>query len=133
MGRTYGDAESAADLAIYRGLKRTVAFRSLLVTLPVALVILIWLPRPALAIAAGVLCGIANMLLGMRGNEWLLDRGNVALFVLSSFLRLALFGIVAAALALWGPPWLLGPFFLGFFVPLATYALLAPRAFERKI
>lgn len=130
MGRTYGLAESAADLAIYREFKRTVALRSVLVAAPVALVLVLWFPRPALALGIGVLCGIANMFLGMYGNERLVEVRNVGVFVLSSFLRLGLFGIVAAALAIWGPWWSFGPYFAGFFLPLALYALGVTRAFD---
>jgi len=129
-GRTYSDAESAADLAIYFGLKRTVSIRTILVAGPIALVALPWLPYGSLALGAGVACGLGNMFLSMRGNERLVDRRNVAVFVLSSFLRLAVFGIVAAALALRGPWWSLGPFLAGFFLPLALYAVEAPRAFR---
>ncbi len=129
-GRTYSDAESAIDLIKYHALKRTIAVRTLLVGLPVALVALPWLPYASLAIAAGVLCGLGNMYLSMRGNERLVDRRNVSVFVLSSFLRLALFGIVAAALALRGPAWSLGPYLAGFFLPLALYAVEAPHAFR---
>ncbi|MDQ2991310.1 MAG: hypothetical protein M3R30_00615 [Candidatus Eremiobacteraeota bacterium] len=130
MGRTYGDAESAADLATYYGHKRTVAFRTVLIATPFALVSALWLPRPALALGIGALCGIANMLLGTYGNERLVDVRNVGVFVLSSFLRLGLFGIVAASLAVWGPWWSFGPYFAGFFLPLALYALGVPRAFD---
>src|SRR5665213_1973851 len=130
MGRTYGLAESAADLAIYRGFKRTVALPSVLVAAPVALVLVLWSAHSAAALAIGAVCGIANLFLGTYGNERLVDVRNVGLFVLSSFLRIGLFGIVAAALAMWGPWWLLGPYFAGFFLPLAIYALGVTRAFD---
>ena len=130
MGRTYGLAESAADLAIYREYKRTVALRSVLVAAPVALVLVLWSAHSALALGIGAVCGIANLFLGTYGNERLVDVRNVGLFVLSSFLRIGLFGIVAAALAMWGPWWLSGPYFAGFFLPLAIYALGVTRAFD---
>ena len=130
MGRTYGLAESAADLAIYREFKRTVALRSVLVATPVAFVLVIWSAHSALALGVGAACGIVNLFLGTYGNERLVEVRNVGLFVLSSFLRIGLFGIVAAALAMWGPWWLLGPYFAGFFLPLAIYALGVTRAFD---
>jgi hypothetical protein len=130
--RTYGDAESAADMATYRRLKPWVAVRAALVAGAAALAILIWSPFGALALALGALCGIGNMYLAMYGNERLAGRGNVGVFVLSSLLRIGVFGIVAAALAIHGPTWSLGPFFGGFFLPLALYAISAPRAFDRK-
>jgi hypothetical protein len=130
MGRTYGLAESAADLAIYREYKRTVALRSVLVAAPVALALVLWSAHSALALGVGAVCGIANLFLGTYGNERLVEVRNVGFFVLSSFLRIGLFGIVAAALAIWGPWWLLGPYFAGLFLPLATYALGVTRAFD---
>ncbi|MBV9232644.1 MAG: hypothetical protein JO030_01265 [Candidatus Eremiobacteraeota bacterium] len=86
----------------------------------------------AVAVAAGIGCGIANMLALMYGSERLLDSGNRLAFGLSSLLRLAGFSIVAAALALRGPWWSLGPFILGFFFPLATYAASALRIFRTR-
>lgn len=130
--RTYGDAEAAADLRTYKRLKASVAVWAGVLTLIGALVVGRWSPAASLAVSTGGLCGIGNMLLAMRGNERLVDTRRTGAFVLSSFLRLGLFGIVAAALALHGPVWSLGPFFLGFFLPLALFAVGAPRAFERK-
>jgi len=130
MGRTYGLAESAADLAIYREFKRTVALRSVLVAAPIALGVVLWSAHAAVAFGIGAVCGIANLFLGTYGNERLVEVRNVGLFVLSSFLRIGLFGIVAAALAMWGPWWLLGPYFAGFFLPLAIYAFGVTRAFD---
>jgi len=130
--RSYGDAEAAADLAIYRRLKSQVAIRAALVAGVASIAVLPFAPPAALALAAGGALGISNMLLTMSGNERLAGGGSVAAFVLSSFLRLGLFGIVAAALAIRGPLWTLGPFLGGFFLPLVLYAIGAPRAFERK-
>jgi hypothetical protein len=85
-----------------------------------------------LALAIGVVCGFANMLALRRGTERLLETRNPVFFGLSSLLRLLAFSIVAAALAVRGPWWSLGPFLAGFFFPLATYALGAVRAFRSK-
>ena len=63
-GRSYSDAEAAADLATYRMLKRSVSVRSLLDRRaprtgprPVAA------RRPALALVVGGICGVLNTLL----------------------------------------------------------------------
>jgi hypothetical protein len=78
-------------------------------------------------LAVGCACGIANALGIMRGSERLVDTRNRAFFGLSSLLRLLGFSIVAAAFAVRGPWWSLGPFLAGFFFPLAAYALGASR------
>jgi hypothetical protein len=130
--RSYSDAESAADLARYYALKRSVAGRSLLVAALVSLLLLAWQWYASLAFAVGVLCGVANMLAVMRTSERLVETRNAVPFAFGSLLRLAGFGIVAAALAVRGPPWSLGPFLVGFFLPLAMYAHSASRAFQRK-
>ncbi|MGC1380727.1 MAG: hypothetical protein WA814_06850 [Candidatus Baltobacteraceae bacterium] len=130
--RSYSDADSAADLATYYKLKRSVAGRSLLVVTVIALLVLPWSWYASLALAVGVFCGTANMLAIMRGSERLVESRSAVLFALSSLLRLTAFSIVAAALVARGPWWSLGPFLAGFFFPLATYALSAPRAFQTK-
>ena len=81
----------------------------------------------ALAEVSGSLCGILNALLSMRSNERLVEHRFVALFVISSVLRIVVFGIVPVEFALHGPWWTIGTYFLGFFVPLAVYALSAAR------
>jgi hypothetical protein len=129
---SYSDADSAADLATYYRLKRSVAGRSLLVVLAIALLVLPWSRPASLALAIGVVCGTANMLAIMRGSERLVESRSTVLFALSSLLRLAAFSIVAAALAARGPWWSLGPFLAGFFFPLAAYALCVPRAFQLR-
>ena len=130
--RTYSDAEAAADLATYVALKKAVVIRALVVAAMGALVALPWLPFLSVALGAGALCGVGNMLLTMYGNERVIESRNLGTFALSSFLRLGLFGIVAASLAVRGPWWSLGPFFVGFFLPLALYAGRARRIFRRK-
>jgi hypothetical protein len=129
--RSYSDAASAADLAAYYALMRWVAGRSLLVAATVCLPLLVWNWFASLAFAIGIVAGLANMLAIMRGSERLVEGRNPALFALSSLLRLAGFGIVAALLAARGPWWSLGPFLAGFFFPLATYALRASRVFHQ--
>lgn len=121
--RTYTPAEAAADLAHYQQMKRSVSSRSLLVVVFFALLLAHWSPWFALAMLAGGICGVANALLAMHGNERLLDRRSVGAFVISSFVRIGLFGIVPVVLAMEsGSLWSLGLYFTGFFTPLGLYA-----------
>jgi hypothetical protein len=113
-------------------LKRWAIATSLFVAGLAALVLLPGVPYAALAVAVGTACGIANMLAIMRGSERLLESGNPIFFGLSSLLRLVAFSIVAAALAVRGPWWSLGPFLAAFFLPLATYAFRAWQLFRSK-
>jgi hypothetical protein len=120
------------DLAGYHRLKWSVALRCLLTGIAGAAVLSIWSRYAALALLVGVICGVANMLGIMQGSERLLESRNPIFFGLSSLLRLAAFSIVAAALAVRGPWWSLGPFLAGFFFPLAAYALGALRVIRAK-
>jgi hypothetical protein len=113
-------------------LRRSVVAVSVLVAGVAALALLPAAPYAALAVAIGAACGIANMLAIMRGSERLLDSGNPLFFGLSSLLRLVAFSIVAAALAVRGPWWALGPFLAAFFLPLATYAFRAWQLLRSK-
>ncbi|MBV8726004.1 MAG: hypothetical protein JO078_09265 [Candidatus Eremiobacteraeota bacterium] len=131
-GRSYSDADAAADLAAYLSLKRIISIRSLVGVAVVALLVVPWLPVPALALATGGLCGVLNAQLTGGSGERLLKNRNVGLFVLSSFLRIGVFGIVPVAFAVHGPWWSMAWYFAGFFLPLALFAVGAVRAFERK-
>jgi len=126
-----GDGEDMALAAYYR-LKWGVAAGSLAVAAVVALFLLPFVWYAGLALFIGAACGIANMLAIMRGGERLVETRSAVFFGLSSLLRLAGFSIVAAALAVRGPWWSLGPFLGGFFIPLAAYAWGALRVFRRK-
>lgn len=130
--RTYSPAEAAADLAFYYKLKRAASLGTLLVVVPPALLLAIWYPWLALALVVGGAAGVANTLLSMHGNERLLERRSVAAFVLSSFVRIGLFGIVPVVLAVRYPSvWTLGCYFIGFFTPLVLSATLL-RAREKR-
>lgn len=131
--RTYTPAEAAEDEALYRKLKRRASLGSLIVVAISALPLALWYPWFALALAVGGVAGVGNALLSMAGNERLLDRRNVPVFVLSSFLRLGLFGIVPVVLALRvSSLWTLGCYFIGFFMPLALFGLGLQGAYRRK-
>ena len=122
--RSYSPADQAADLAFYRDLKRKAAAGGLL---PVAAAapLAVWHPWFALALAVGGAAGALNVLLSTHGNERLLDRRSVAAFVLSSFVRIGLFGIVPVLLATKALSlWTLGCYFFGFFTPLAVAGVL---------
>jgi hypothetical protein len=124
-------AQRTADLATYLALRRSVVVQSAaLVTLGV--LVLAWrAPVLGLALGVGWVCGVANMFLTMRSGERLVESQRVSVFVLSSFLRIGLFGILAAAFALRGTLWSMGVYFAGLFLPLALYAIQAPKAFGR--
>jgi hypothetical protein len=118
--RSYSPAEAAADLAFYEKMRRAAVLGTLLVVALPALPLAFWHPWFALALGVGGIAGIANTLLSMYGNERLLERRNVAAFVLSSFVRIGLFGIVPVVLAVRAPSfWTLALYFAGFFTPLA--------------
>ena len=123
--RSYSPAEAAADLAFYLELKRRTALGSLLVIALPALPLAVWHPWFALALAVGGVAGVVNLLLSMHGNERLLERRSVVAFVLSSFVRIGLFGIVPVVLAVRVPSvWTLGCYFVGFFTPLVLSGIL---------
>ncbi|HET9394147.1 MAG TPA: hypothetical protein VFO29_11590 [Candidatus Rubrimentiphilum sp.] len=125
--------ESPADLELYGQLKRSTALGALVTVALAALVLAVWHLAFALVLLAGGVAGVVNALLSMFGNERLLDRRNVGAFVLSSFLRLCVFGIVPVALAVRLPSiWTLAWYFIGFFTPLGLFAVLLRRAVSRK-
>ena len=126
--RSYSDAEAAADLATYQALKRSVSVRTLIVVALAGLVLVRWFPHPVFALWAGGLCGVLNSLWTMRNSERLLQNRGVGAFVLSSFVRIGLFGIVPVAFAVLGPWWSMACYFAGFFLPLAMFAYGAYRA-----
>ena len=130
--RSYTPAEAAADLARYYQLKRSVSVRSLVIVAIIGLGSLWWERVPSLAFIAGGICGVLNSLLTMRAGERVVDTRNTGFFVLSSFLRIALFGILPVAFAARGPWWSMACYFAGFFLPLALYAATVGRTFRRE-
>jgi len=101
---------------------------SLVAAVPLGLLVAIGSRVAAIALVAGVLCGILNALLSMWSSEHLVDHRSTLIFVLSSVLRVFVFGILPVGLVLRGPWWALGTYFIGFFAPLAIFAAVAARA-----
>jgi len=131
--RTYTPAEAAEDEALYRQLKRRALLGTPAGVAVAALALAPWYPWYALALGVGGVAGAANAWLSMAGNERLLERRSVPVFVLSSLLRLGLFGIVPVVLALRAPSlWTLGCYFIGFFTPLALFGIGLRSAYRRK-
>jgi len=123
-------AVSEADLRAYHDRKRPMAVWSLGFAVLAALALWVWSPITAVALVTGTICGIANALLTMRGGERLLDHQSVSAFVISSTLRIVVFGIVPVEFVLHGPLWAMASYFVGFFTPLALYAMIVARAFR---
>jgi hypothetical protein len=130
--RSYSLAQATTDLATYQRLKRSAMFGTLLTVTVVGLLAVRWLTIPALAGWTGGCCGVDNALLTMWSGERLVERRRVGAFVLSSLLRIALFGIVPVAFAVVGPWWSMAWYFAGFFLPLGIFAYAARRAFAAK-
>jgi hypothetical protein len=104
----------------------TLAFASL-----AALVSWAWSPAAGEALLFGAACGLFNSFAVMFGYERLAGDGKgAAVFVVSSALRLVIFGVAPAIVATRGPLWAVGCYYLGFFTPLASYAIIAGRAWR---
>ena len=129
---TYSDADAAVDLATYYALKKLIVIRTLVTVVVLGALLVFWFRIPAAALVVGGVCGIFNALLTMRSGERLVDSRFVGGFVFSSFLRIAVFGIVPVAFAAVGPWWSMLWYFAGFFLPLALYMASVQRAFQRK-
>ena len=111
---------------------KTASFWSLAVVAAIGLAAARWLPHPALALAAGGVCGVLNTWLTILSGERLMRSRSTGSFVLSSFLRIGVFGIVPVAFAAFGPWWSMVWYFAGFFLPLGLFAYSAARASQRK-
>jgi hypothetical protein len=75
-----------------------------------------------MALAAGLASGFLNLWGLASAGRRLADSGKASFFVLSSFLRLGLFAIVAGTFAAIGPWWTSILYIVALFVPLALYA-----------
>ena len=127
-GPNTSGAAAGVAMRAYQAEKRSMVVWSLILAVPLSLVVAAGSVLAAVALGAGVLCGIGNSLLSMRANERLVDHRSVATFVLSSVLRIFVFGIVPVGFALHGPWSTLAAYFIGFFTPLVLYAFRVARA-----
>ncbi len=119
---------ASTDLAFYLRLKRVAAGGTLVLVVVAAGPLAAWNGWYSICLAVGAAAGIINLLLAAHGNERLLERRSVAAFVLSSFVRIGLFGIVPVLLAVRVPSlWTLGCYFIGFFMPLVLSGVIALR------
>jgi len=121
-------AVSEAELRAYHDRKRPMAVWSLLIAALAGAALATRSPLAGVALVTGTACGLANAFLTMRGNERLAEHRSAGIFVLSSTLRIAVFGIVPVEFALHGPWWTMAAYFFGFFTPLGLYAALVARA-----
>jgi hypothetical protein len=123
-------AVAEADLRAYHARKRPMAAWSVTFALAVGLVVATRSPVAAAALVFGTTCGLANAFLMMRGNERLINHQSVASFVFSSMVRIGVFGIVPVEFCRHGPGWTILLYFVGFFAPLAFYAVIVGRSIQ---
>ena len=121
-----------ADLRAYHARKRPMAAFSLTFAGIASLLLWLWSTDAALSLLIGTACGLVNSFAVMFGYERLGDGGakNTAAFAISSILRLIVFGIMPAVIAIRGPIWAVGFYYLGFFAPLAFYSAIVARAWR---
>ncbi len=100
----------------------------MVVLFPVAGCFGIWWPQLGLDLAVGGICGVVNMLVTMRNNERLLERGRSrGAYGASNVLRIVLVGLVPVALTMHHPWWYMLVAIAGFFVPLGLYSFELQR------
>ena len=125
IGDNTQGAEATAAVDAYNARRRSVGFRSFLVLVPVA-VILVVIRSPILGfdLLLGGVCGLGNMWLVMRNNERLLaGRRSPGVYGLLNVVRILGIGIVPVFSAVTGPWWSMGVALAGFFTPLVVYGL----------
>jgi hypothetical protein len=124
-----GGADPAAALQAYRARKRLVTVRTSIFLAPLVVLATARNPAAGLQLALGGLVGVLNMLGTMRANERLLEgRSNRAMFALNAQLRIFAVGILPVAIAVrLGSFWSIGLYVIGFFTPLALYAIAYHR------
>jgi hypothetical protein len=116
-------AEPELHLRAYFARKWRIGMRSALLILPVAASVAVWAPMLGLDLAAGGVCGVVNMLLVMRNNEQLLDRGrSLGAYGLRNTLRIVMVGLVPVFAAAHHPWWYMLVAIAGFFAPLVLYS-----------
>jgi hypothetical protein len=126
-----GGADSA-DLRDYNARKRSVALRSSLLLMGIAILVAIRSPLLGLDLAIGGGCGVMNMLLIMHNNERLLDgRRSRGVYGINNVVRVLGIGVLPAIAGITGPAWTLVISYAGFFAPLVSYAIVLRNAYRR--
>jgi multisubunit Na+/H+ antiporter MnhB subunit len=125
IGDNTQGAEASAAVDAYYARRRSVGFRSFLLLVSVAAVLVVLrLPILGFDLLLGGACGLGNMWLVMRNNERLLDgRRSRGVYGLVNVIRILGIGIVPVFSAVTGPWWSLGIALAGFFTPLALYSI----------
>jgi hypothetical protein len=125
IGDNTQGADSAAAVSAYFARKRLVGFRSFLLLVPAAIVLVVFrVPILGFDLLLGAACGFGNMWLVMRNNERLLSgRRSRGVYGLVNVLRILGIGIVPVFSAVTGPWWSMGVALAGFFTPLVLYGL----------
>ena len=125
IGDNTQGAEASAAVDAYNARRRSVGFRSFLLLVPVAAVLVVLRsPNLGFDLVLGGACGLGNMWLVMRNNERLLaGRRSRGVYGLVNLVRILGIGIVPVFSAVTGPWWSMGIALAGFFAPLVLYAL----------
>ncbi len=118
---------SAADVDRYRALNREALAGAAVIACALALLSLPFDRLAALAALTGGVCGELNALVLMRAGERFIGSQRKGAFVISSFSRVVLFGIVPVAFGVRGPWWTMVLYYAAFFTPTVIYALRAQR------
>jgi hypothetical protein len=134
-GHNRAGADAAAELLAYHARKRLISVRTSLILAPLVAIATWRDPVAGLELALGGVLGVLNMLAVMRANERLLEgRTNRAIFALNGQVRIFAVGILPVAVAFrFGEYWTIGLYFVGFFAPLALYALAYRRTIRQGV
>src|SRR3984885_2460014 len=125
IGDNTQGAEASAAVDAYNARRRSVGFRSFLLLVPVAAILVaVRFPILGFVVVFGGVCGLGIMWLVMRNNERLLDgRRSRGVYGLVNVVRILGIGIVPVFSAVTGPWWSMGVALAGFFTPLVLYGL----------
>ena len=128
-------AAASADLLAYHARKRLICVRTSLFLVPLVVFAALRDPVAGVQLALGGVLGVLNMLAMMRQNERLVEgRSSRAIFVLNAQVRVFAVGILPIAVAVrLGEYWTVALYFIGFFTPLALYAIEYRRSIQREV
>ena len=131
-GHKKGGADPTAELLAYHARKRLISVRTSLFLAPLVVVATWRNPVAGLELVLGGVLGVLNMWATMRANERLLEgRSNRAVFALNAQIRIFAVGILPVAVAIrFGELSTIGLYVIGFFTPLALYALAYRRTVQ---